>query len=158
MFPLADLRIDEGLWVPIIVAIVSATAVYYCARVFAESRTRRHIATLDAQSRENQDRLKALMIQRGMSADEIERILLARAPSPPLADQADPSDAEQRIVTVLSENGYEGADVEQILAAARAGNQLDTTVAKMVETLAENWTKGPDIVRILKARRGAAPA
>jgi hypothetical protein len=43
-------------------------------------------ARLDAQARENTDRLKALMIQRGWSADEIERVLNAQGELPDLPD------------------------------------------------------------------------
>lgn len=143
-------------WIFILsIVCVGCFMIYHLFRTYVENRTRRHVASLEAQARDNQDRLKSLMIQRGMSAEEIEQILSIQAS--PEIDSASSLEAEARIIQVLAENHYDGDDVERILAACRVGDRIDPATAKLVVTMAENWAKGPEIVRILESRRRTVP-
>ncbi len=138
------------------VAIVVMVGCYYAIKLIADSVRRGQAAKLEAQARENQDRLKSLMIQRGMSADEIERILQAEGGKTDFLGETE--NTEARIVEVLSENGYEAADIERILVAARVGDAIPPSAGKLVVTLAENWAKPADIERVLATRRKPATA
>jgi hypothetical protein len=135
--------------------LIAAVATYYVAKLIVEGVRRDHAAKLEAQARENQDRLKSLMIQRGMSADEIERILQAEGSRPDYAREA--GDIEAQMVEALSENGYEAADIERILRVARGeSGAVSADAGKLVEILASNWAKAADIERILQTRKKPA--
>jgi hypothetical protein len=139
------------------VAAVVLIGLYYMVKVITDSVRRSQVAKLEAQARENQDRLKSLMIQRGMSADEIERVLKAEGGTPNYA--TDLENPEAYIVEVLSENGYEAADIERILRAARGeGDSVSASAGRLIAALAENWAKATDIERILQNRRRPATA
>ncbi|MEP0845990.1 MAG: hypothetical protein HRF50_04105 [Phycisphaerae bacterium] len=155
MFTLAEL--NEAAVVVIAIA-AGCFVIYQAIRQTFNYLSREHAARIEAAANENQDRLKALMVQRGMSADEIVRVLAARFVPPRLAEPA-PSgtDAEERIVKTLSDNGYDGKDIERILVAGRVNDRIDERTAALVQTLADNWTDAADIARILEARRSAAP-
>lgn len=135
----------------IVMAIVIVGALYLSIRVIAHSIYRAQLAKCETQLRDNEDRLKSLMIQRGMSADEIERVLRATDGRPSVGATA-PADAETTMVQTLSENGYEAADIERIMTAARRGEAIPPSAGKLVTTLAENWASADDIVRLVKAR------
>ena len=96
------------------------------------------------------------MIQRGMSADEIERVLQVEGSKVDFLGEAE--NTEAHIVEVLSENGYEATDIERILVAARIGDAIPPSAGKLVVTMAENWAKAADIERILQTRRKPATA
>lgn len=151
--PLVGLFFGASLVGAVIVVMVGG---YYGARLIADSVRRGHAATLEAQTRENQDRLKSLMIQRGMSADEIERVLQVEGSKVDFLGEAE--NTEAHIVEVLSENGYEATDIERILVAARIGDAIPPSAGKLVVTMAENWAKAADIERILQTRRKPATA
>lgn len=136
--------------------VVGMLGTYYVAKLIVDGVRKSGAAKLEAQARENQDRLKSLMIQRGMSADEIERVLKAEGVETDFG--AADEDVETRIVSILSQNGYEGADIERILIAARDGGKIPAAAGRLVETLAENWAKAADIERVLKTRRRPHPA
>jgi SOS response regulatory protein OraA/RecX len=89
----------------------------FIAKLIVGAVRRSQAVKLEAHARENEDRLKSLMIQRGMSATEIERVLTARGPRTDFAHVAE--DAEARIVCALSDNGYKSEQIEWILRAAR---------------------------------------
>jgi len=151
--PLAGLGWGAGF---VGVAIVVMVGCYYGAKLIAESVRRGQAAKLEANARENQDRLKSLMIQRGMSADEIERVLQVEGSK--IDFLGEPESTEARIVEVLSENGYGAGDIERILVAARVGNTIPPSAGKLVLTMAENWAKAADIERVLETRRKPATA
>lgn len=157
---LADAPEYTGLFLGVsgvAIAIVACVGTYYVVKVIADGVRRSQATKLEAQARDNQDRLESLMIQRGMSADEIERVLKAEGSRPDFGAVVE--DAEACIVEVLSENGYSGADIERILRAARAeAGQISPPAGQLVRTLAENWAKAADIERILQTRREPAPA
>lgn len=138
------------------VAIVVMIGSYYGTKLIVDGTRRTQAAKLEAQAHENQDRLKSLMIQRGMSADEIERILRAEGNKMDFLGEAE--NAEACIVEVLSENDYDAADIERILVAARVGDAIPPSAGKLVVTMAENWAKAADIERVLQTRRKPAPA
>ena len=138
------------------VAIAASIGAYYVTKVIVDGVRKSQATKLEAQARENQDRLKSLMIQRGMSADEIERILQAEGSKVDFLGGAE--NTEAHIVEVLSENGYDAADIERILVAARIGDAIPPSAGKLVVTMAENWAKAADIERVLQSRRKPAPA
>lgn len=155
MYTLAGAAEFTGLYLGMGLATafaVLAVGAYYVTKVIVDGIRKAHAAKLEAQAHENQDRLKSLMIQRGMSADEIERILRAEGAKADLTGGAETGEA--RIVEVLSGNGYNATDIENILRAARGdGDSIPPTVARLVESLAENWAKATDIERVLQSRR-----
>lgn len=97
------------------------------------------------------------MLQRGMSGEQIARVLLAAEFEPAGKsedeDETGSNDPEVQIVQHLSANYYEGEDVEKVLAAARVGDTIDPTVVRIVKTLAENWADTDNIVSVLTSRR-----
>ncbi len=146
-------RMDEEAMVVGIVFFLVAGCVAL-ALVFAHHRKSTRVAELNAAARENQDRLKSLMIQRGMSATEITQVLDAGGRLPldtPIGN--DSRAPEERIVKALTENDYDGADVQLILSAARVGGKIEDSAARLVETMAGNWSKAADIERVLRARQ-----
>jgi len=142
-------------WAVAVVAIVAAvwTAIYFIVKTASSNHRRTRLATLQADAAENEARLKALMIQRGMSAAEIEQVLASGAvPKTNFVEVDEHQDAEARIVRVLSDNGYNGDAVQSILKAARVNGRIDPAAAQLVTTLAENWAKAGDIERVLRSR------
>ena len=130
---------------------------YYITKLIIDGVRRGHITKLEAQARENQDRLKSLMIQRGMSADEIERVLRSEGGKIDFTGEAE--NPEARIVEVLSDNSYEAADIERILRAARGGDdQVSPAACRLVVAMGENWAKAADIERLLQSRGKPATA
>lgn len=108
-----------------------------------------------ARESDNRAQLTAMLIQRGMSADEIEKVLRAGVGSAEESDAAQKSDEpddEVRLIKQLADLSYDGGDVEKILAAARVNGRLDAPTARIVEGLANNWMDADDIVRVLRAR------
>lgn len=104
---------------------------------------------------EHQTRLSALMLERNLKPDEIERLLKAGATfieSDPICTKPGESDPEVRIVNVLSEQSYDGDDIKEVLAAAQMNGQIDESAVAMVKTLAENWAKAEDIAQVLRNR------
>lgn len=152
---LADL---DGEIVALVVVLASIGGMVWIVKIIADGFRKARLLQLDAQLRENHDRLKALMLQRGMNADEIERVLAAGAAAAPHLGQVDAGDnPEMRIVKVLSNNGYGGSDVDRILAAARAKGPITADAAELVETMANNWSDGDDIERVLRGREFSTP-
>lgn len=94
--------------------------------------------------------LTAMMLQRGMSAEDIARVLQAGVPEQ--SDNASANaDPEVALVKELSEQGYRGDDVERILSAARQ-HGLDGTTTDIIRTLAKNWVSAGEIERVVRAR------
>jgi hypothetical protein len=107
---------------------------------------------------EHQTRLTALMLERGMKPDEIERLLragpilamaIAENKSADLAD----NDPEVRIVNALAGQSYEGDDVEKVLSAARESGPIDEPTVGIVKAMAESWADADDIAKVLRNRR-----
>jgi hypothetical protein len=114
---------------------------------------------------EHQTRLTALMLERGMKSDEIERLLragplLAMAMADPKSGESGAHDPEVRIVNALAGQSYEGDDVEKVLSAARDSGPIDDATVGIVKAMAESWADADDIAKILRNRRprGAATA
>ncbi len=141
----------------IAMVIVTLVGCCYITKLIVDGVRRSHAAKLEATARENQDRLKSLMIQRGMSADEIERVLRSEGVKIDFAGEAE--NTEARIVEVLSDNSYEAADIERILGAARGGgDRISPAVGRLVVALGENWAKATDIERVLESRHKPSTA
>jgi hypothetical protein len=141
----------------VLMAVVAAVGTYYIAKLIASAVRKSQAAKLEAQARENEDRLKSLMIQHGMSAAEIERVLTTRGARTDFAHVAE--DAEARIVRALSDNGYASGEIERILRAARpAEGRIPPVVGQLVEALADDQTDSTAIERVLAVRYEANPA
>jgi hypothetical protein len=108
---------------------------------------------------EHRTRLTAMMLDRGMSAEQIEKVIQAGfIGHDPDADESPSSaaasaDPEVRLVKHLSDSQYEGADVQKIVAAARRDGKIDEATVQIVETLASNWEDTDAIVALLESRR-----
>lgn len=106
-----------------------------------------------AQASGHRARTTAQMLQRGFTAEQIESVLRAQAEAD--ADESDdgpvPADPEVRLVKFLSDNSYDGNDVDRIMRAVRARGAIDLKTVEMVEALAKNWTEADDIERILQS-------
>lgn len=143
------LAMDDELVAVVLVPVIGGlVAIVMVARFYLESRRKTRLADLRAQAAETEARLKALMVQRGMSAEEIERIL-STGPARQEFEAEENLDPEGRIVSVLASNGYDGDDIERVLRAARRDGKVPLAAARTVETLANNWTEGKDIERVL---------
>lgn len=151
---------DEAAMVIAIVAIVGGIGWGIIHSVNASMRKTR-AAELRATAAENEARLKAMMLQRGMSADEIERVLNAQSEELARIRRYDEDDmtgaktAEERITATLASNGYEGADIERILRAAKSRGPIKPELVGMIRSLAGSWTSGKDIERIVLAQVNA---
>lgn len=142
---------EEVVAIVAILFISSWTGIYFITRLVMDQRRRLRATEFAASARENQDRLKALMIQRGMSAEEIERVLAQDT----VGDFADRVDAESKMIRTLTTNGYSAGDIARISTAARNDNgYVDEPTAALVEGLAWNWTGAAKIVRAVNERHG----
>jgi hypothetical protein len=102
---------------------------------------------------EQRAQLTAMMLERGLKPDEIERILLAAAAKPgAAADPPDP-DPEVAIVKHLTDNDYDGDDVQKVLGAVRQFHPIDDATVRLVKTMAENWAEADDIASVIRNRR-----
>lgn len=136
-----------------IVFISSWIGIYFVTRLVLDGRRRARAAQYAADARENQDRLKALMIQRGMGAEEIERVLAQDS----VGGIGEQNDAEAKMIRTLTTNGYKASDVARIATAAKNNSGfVDEPAAAMVEGLAWNWTSASKIIRALDERHGRA--
>lgn len=138
-------------------------------------------AQYNAQQLENEAKLKALMIQRGMPLDEIERVLATGGAARKsrgddtrleelMIEQGMEASEIQRVlrarrgagssrnnepslVEMLVENDYKAEQIEKILKAARVKDEVDDDALHLVRVMAENWMSAEDIERVLRARR-----
>lgn len=111
---------------------------------------------------EQRTQLIGQLLARGLSADEITRVLSAadlaeRRACEQEAASRPASDPEVRIVKALTDQSYSGDDINRVLAAARVGGRIDPAVVEIVKSLAESWTDASNIVTVLEERRRAAP-
>jgi hypothetical protein len=108
--------------------------------------------------------LKAQMLERGMSVEEIERVIAAAPASTDDEDKGDePTDPETRLLKELNDQNYDSSDVRKILAVVRNGGigpnseqRLQSDVDFAVR-LAKAWTDADDIVAMLRDRHAAQP-
>lgn len=133
------LVVGAGALVAIIVAIATAWAVI--------------------RKSEHRTRLTAMMLERGLKPEEIERILVsgfgdAEKASERLLDANTP-DPEVKVVTHLSNCSYDGDDIQKILVAARAAGGIDQGAIDMIKVMANNWTDAEEIAKVLLNRRPA---
>jgi hypothetical protein len=136
-------RFNEGVLIVASVAL-AATMIAMTAIV---ARAWRRVRQTDARSG-----LAALMLQRGMPASDIERILMACSQSVEKA-----VDAETHIIELMKENDYSGDDVERVLDAARKNGTIEAATLKLIESLVEQGVEGREIENLLDARAPRAP-
>lgn len=106
---------------------------------------------------DNRTALLGMMLQRGMSAEQIERVLNAGGFNSTIDAGDDDAAPDVRIIKVLNENSYEGRDVEHILAAAMHRGSIDAATAQVVVSMAEQGTEADEIARVLRLRRNGTP-
>lgn len=105
---------------------------------------------------EYRTRLTGALLQRGMGADEVERILRATY-EPKSSNEAKqkikPGDsAEVRIVKRLAACYYNGRDIDKVLAAARESGPIDEACVEMVKSMANNWVSADEIAQVIRSR------
>jgi SOS response regulatory protein OraA/RecX len=129
-----------------------------------------------AKKLEQEHALKQEMIAKGMSADDIERVIgassalgAAKATAASLADAAPKEDPSRlhgpgfdktHLVAALVESGIDAAGIEQLLRTLQecADDELPAKVAA-IESLAEQGMEADDIERVIRAfHRKPAPA
>jgi len=104
---------------------------------------------LKARQAESELALKQDMVARGMSADEILRVLHAgNAPKSDGHVLASEHSATKEISELLAENGYSGEDVARILQACQG---VPLSVLATIKPLIENGYAGDDIINALRA-------
>lgn len=118
---------------------------------------------------EQRTRLMQSMLQRGMSAEQIARVLFAGQVAAEADDAStdksddsheyeDESDArEVKLVKTLTSWSYEPGDVQRILSAARIDGKIDAATFDIAKTLAESWAETDSIVHVLESRRSRGP-
>ncbi len=107
---------------------------------------------------ESRTALVGMMLQRGMSAADIERIMstcLDREGED--GAEVENQKPDVRIIALMKENEYEGDDIERILDAARTNGVIDADTVKVIETLVEQGAEAEEIEGILDARRPPSP-
>lgn len=109
------------------------------------------IARAWSRVRTSEDRtaLLGMMLQRGMSAADIERVMNSSTGTGDIGDTG----PDVGIVTLMKEYEYKGEDIERVLDAARTNGRIDSAALKIVETLVEQGAKVGEIEGILEARR-----
>jgi hypothetical protein len=110
-----------------------------------------------ARESEHRTRLTAALLERGLRADDIERVLRATygatpCPAPAAAEPAS-GDPEVRIVKHMSDCSYEPGDIEKVLAAARENEPIDEGTVKMIEVMSTNWAEAAEIADLIRNRR-----
>lgn len=89
--------------------------------------------------------LKQEMIQRGMSADEIIKVLMASQAT-----------SETDLTVQLAEQGMSADEIVKVLMASQGGDAVAATSEKDVTVqLAEQGMSADDIAKVLQARRAA---
>lgn len=147
-------------------AIIVMTLIFCTGALIAVSATVAHYWQ-KARTSELRRRMVAQMVERGMSGDEITRVLLAAdisaedaAESAAASKAASPKSPEPApevtLVKVLSDNSYDGDDIQRILAAAQIRGQVDAVAVGMVRELAGNWVDADNIVAVLESHRARA--
>jgi hypothetical protein len=104
--------------------------------------------------------LKHDMLQRGLGAEDIERVLRAsQAPAEPAATSAPAGDTSPAALAgVLADNSYEGDDIAAILkAVAERDAPLSAAEFAVVRKLAEEGYEGDDVVTTIRALPRPAP-
>jgi hypothetical protein len=112
--------------------------------------------------------LKRQMLERGMSAADIEKVLHASAASHPaepggeVCFTGNPAEDKTKLVSILLDNGYEAEDIERILRAvhdpACPGQDSNTLAQKAaaLKVLIENGLEAEDIEKVLHGFAGGS--
>jgi hypothetical protein len=89
-----------------------------------------------------------LMLERGMSAEDIVRVL--QTEQPPEAEPAPP-----QIGQLMAENEYEAADISKVV---RVWERLPPSVQATIRAMVEQGYEGTDLVQVLDACPARAPS
>ncbi len=88
---------------------------------------------------EQELRLKQEMLRRGLSVEEMERVLRASAKGPDAPSPSPDEKAVEQLIKCLVEHGTSGRVVEQVLAAVRSsGPALQRSLCRAVKAVVEN--------------------
>ncbi len=167
-------------WLLVVVIVMfTCWAVVEMVRVVAKNWRRIAEARYQAAVLENEAKLKALMLQRGMPPEEIARVLASGSGSMKADDagsgqlekmllehgieadeikralhgSGESGSHETEIVEKLVEAGYEADDIAGILTAARINSQIEADAVRLVKVMADNEMDSDDMERVLRARR-----
>jgi hypothetical protein len=140
-------RLQEFNVAVLLVACVTGAATIIAATALIASAWKR-VRQTDTRSA-----LVGMMLQRGMSAADIERVMTACCGQ----DAGTDGDPEAYIIGLMKENQYSGDDVERVLDAARKNGSIDAAAVKIIESLVEEGVEGREIETLLDARSPRAP-
>ncbi len=129
----------------LLLAGVVAFCVWVVTHAWRRVRTARHRAEV-----------AALALQRGMSAQDVTRIVLALQLEED--DDDTPISDEAALIKPLTDACYNGDDVRRILAAARDSGEIDAAAIELVKALASNWSETDVIVEALRGRKRRSSA
>jgi hypothetical protein len=104
--------------------------------------------------------LKQDMLKRGLSAEEIERVLRASEKPPEEAAGEDPiSDNEYYLVEKMVEEGRPAGDIERLVQALKStGTAVSDNEYYVIEKMLEEGKTAEDIERVVRAFRVPPPA
>jgi SOS response regulatory protein OraA/RecX len=149
-------KLDGGtlVWV----AAILGVTVYSIVAALIQAWRRVRSAEMEAS-------LKQQMLDKGLSPEDIERVLRASGKSGggPASTGAGTRAA---VVETLAENGLSGDDIERVLRAFQDGSRADRHAAPApgsaervaaVETMLDNGLSAEDVERVLKAFAADAP-
>lgn len=129
----------------VIIAIVSA-----CAAVTISVWAVAH-AWMRIRQSEHRTRLTAMMLERGLTTEQMDEVMQAGKLTDEAAD-GESSDPEVRLVQHLTGNHYEADDTQKIVEAARRNGRIDESTLDIIKTLSDNWEDTDAIVKLLRAR------
>jgi SOS response regulatory protein OraA/RecX len=99
---------------------------------------------------ENRTALVGMMVQRGMSAEQIERVMRTCQEA---AEAGDAEVTEAGIIGAMKEGDYPAEDIERVLDAARTNGVFDAGSLKIIAALVEQGAEADEIENLLEARR-----
>lgn len=114
-------------------------------------------------------RLIQTMLQRGLSSEQIARVLFAGQIVEGERDElsnnlredgeyeSESAAREVKLVKTLTSWSYDSEDVQRILSAARIDGKIDAATFDIAVTLAESWAETDSIVGVLESRRARGP-
>ena len=137
-------KMDDDAQSLLVIALGAAVITATCVLIHAWKRVKQS---------EQRTLLTSQMLARGMSADEITKVLISASLAAGAEVAPAAADPEVRIVRILTDQSYDRDAINRILAAARIDASIDAPTIEIVRTLAESWTSASNIVNVLNERR-----
>jgi hypothetical protein len=133
-------------WIALAAVLFAPPALIVGIIVAVWARVR--LAAVQAQITATEAALKQQMIERGMSAEDIVRVLQTTQSRPIEAVHTD-------IGELMAENSYEAADILQVV---QGWERLSSSVQATVRAMVEQQYEGADIVKVVEACTGKGPS